>query len=95
MAPDGLEFAGMALAHMAFTIDAFDREIISFTGVSGAGASSSDVRDMMVRKSAPGIAGAPFPGPVQEARSVACTWMDHAPPVPTFLKFRMMSFQTS
>ena len=33
---------------MAFIIDAFDREIIARTAVSGAGISGSDVRDMML-----------------------------------------------
>ena len=33
---------------MAFIIDAFDREIIAFAAVSGAGISGSDVRDMML-----------------------------------------------
>ncbi len=34
---------------MAFIIDAFDREIIAWTAVSGAGISGSDVRDMMLQ----------------------------------------------
>jgi transposase InsO family protein len=33
---------------MAFIIDAFDREIIAWTAVCGAGISGSDVRDMML-----------------------------------------------
>lgn len=33
---------------MAFIIDAFDREIIAWTALSGAGISGSDVRDMML-----------------------------------------------
>lgn len=47
---DGLEFACWdgAIVRMAFIIDAFDREIIAFTVVSGAGISGSDVRDMML-----------------------------------------------
>lgn len=47
---DGLEFACWdgAIVRMAFIIDAFDREIIAFTAVSGAGISGSEVRDMML-----------------------------------------------
>ena len=47
---DGLEFACWdgTVVRMAFIIDAFDREIIAFTPVSGAGISGSDVRDMML-----------------------------------------------
>jgi transposase InsO family protein len=47
---DGLEFACWdgAVVRMAFIIDAFDREIIAFTAVSGVGISGSDVRDMML-----------------------------------------------
>lgn len=47
---DGLEFACWdgTVVRMAFIIDAFDREIIAFTAVSGAGISGSDVRDMML-----------------------------------------------
>ena len=47
---DGLEFACWdgAIVRMAFIIDAFDREIIAYTAVSGAGISGSDVRDMML-----------------------------------------------
>ena len=33
---------------VAFLIDAFDREIIAFIALSGAGISGSDVRDMML-----------------------------------------------
>lgn len=33
---------------MAFIIDAFDREIIAWTAVSGAGISGSGMRDMML-----------------------------------------------
>jgi putative transposase len=33
---------------MAFIIDAFDREIIAWSALSGAGISVSDVRDMML-----------------------------------------------
>lgn len=44
---DGLEFAcwNGKVIRMAFIIDAFDREIIAWTAVSGAGISGSDVRD--------------------------------------------------
>jgi transposase InsO family protein len=47
---DGLEFTcwNDEIIRMAFIIDAFDREIIAWTAVSGAGISGSDVRDMMV-----------------------------------------------
>ena len=47
---DGLEFACWdgAIVRMAFIIDAFDREIVAHTAVSGAGISGSDVRDMML-----------------------------------------------
>ncbi len=47
---DGLEFACWdgVIVRMAFIIDAFDREIIAFTALSGAGISGSDVRDMML-----------------------------------------------
>jgi transposase InsO family protein len=33
---------------MAFIIDAYDREIIAWTAVCGAGVSGSDMRDMML-----------------------------------------------
>ena len=47
---DGLEFTcwNGEIVRMAFIIDAFDREIIAWTAVSGAGISGSDVRDMML-----------------------------------------------
>ena len=47
---DGLEFVcwNGEVIRMAFIIDAFDREIIAWTAVSGAGISGSDVRDMML-----------------------------------------------
>ena len=47
---DGLEFAcwNGDIIRMAFIIDAFDREIIAWTAVCGAGISGSDVRDMML-----------------------------------------------
>jgi putative transposase len=47
---DALEFAcwnGEAI-RVGFLIDAFDREVIAFVAVSGAGISGSDVRDMML-----------------------------------------------
>ena len=46
---DGLEFTcwNGDILRLAFIIDAFDREIIAWTAVSGAGISGSDVRDMM------------------------------------------------
>lgn len=62
---DGLEFACWdgAIVRMAFIIDAFDREIIAFTAVSGAGISGSDVRDMMLEavETRFGTARAPHP----------------------------------
>jgi transposase InsO family protein len=47
---DGLEFTcwNGEIVRMAFIIDAFDREIIAWTAVSGAGISGSDVRDIML-----------------------------------------------
>ena len=47
---DGFEFACWSgeIVRMAFIIDAFDREIIAWTAVCGAGISGSDVRDMML-----------------------------------------------
>lgn len=47
---DGLEFAcwNGEVIRMAFILDAFDREIIAWTAVTGAGISGSDVRDMML-----------------------------------------------
>ena len=47
---DGLEFTcwNGEVVRVAFIIDAFDREIIAFVALSGAGISGSDVRDMML-----------------------------------------------
>ena len=47
---DGLEFTcwNGDVIRMAFIIDAFDREIIAWTAVCGAGISGADVRDMML-----------------------------------------------
>ena len=47
---DGLEFTcwNGEIVRLAFIIDAFDREIIAWTAISGAGISGSDVRDMML-----------------------------------------------
>ena len=47
---DGLEFTcwNQEIIRMAFIIDAFDREIIAWTAVSGAGINGSDIRDMML-----------------------------------------------
>ena len=47
---DGLEFTcwNGDVIRLAFIIDAFDREIIAWTAVCGAGISGSDVRDMML-----------------------------------------------
>lgn len=47
---DGLEFTcwNSDVVRVAFIIDAFDREIIAWAAVCGAGISGSDVRDMML-----------------------------------------------
>lgn len=47
---DALEFTcwNGDVIRMAFIIDAFDREIVAWTALSGAGISGSDVRDMML-----------------------------------------------
>ena len=47
---DALEFAcwNGEVVRMAFIIDAFDREIIAFTALSGSGVSGSDIRDLML-----------------------------------------------
>ena len=47
---DALEFAcwNGQVVRMAFVIDAFDREIIAFTALSGSGVSGSDIRDLML-----------------------------------------------
>lgn len=48
---DGLEFTcwNGEVVRLAFIIDAFDREIISWAAVANAGISGSDVRDMMLK----------------------------------------------
>lgn len=47
---DGLEFTcwNGEIVRMAFIIDAFDREVIAWAAVCGAGISGADVRDMML-----------------------------------------------
>ena len=47
---DALDFAcwNGEVVRMAFIIDAFDREIIAFTALSGSGVSGSDIRDLML-----------------------------------------------
>lgn len=47
---DGLEFTcwNGEVVRLAFIIDAFDREIISWVAIANAGISGSDVRDMML-----------------------------------------------
>ena len=47
---DGLEFScwNGDVIRIAFIIDAFDREILAWTAVCGAGISGADVRDMML-----------------------------------------------
>lgn len=64
---DGLEFAcwNGEVIRMAFIIDAFDREIIAWTAVSGAGISGSDVRDMMLEAVERRFGSAPTPHPIE------------------------------
>lgn len=50
---------------MAFIIDAFDREIIAWTAVIGAGISGSDVRDMMLEAVERRFGSLPAPHPIE------------------------------
>jgi putative transposase len=64
---DGLEFTcwnGDTL-RLAFIIDAFDREIIAWTAVSGAGISGADVRDMMLEAVEKRFADIRAPHPIE------------------------------
>lgn len=64
---DGLEFAcwNGEIIRMAFIIDAFDREIIAWAAVSGAGISGSDVRDMMLEAVEKRFSSTRAPHPVE------------------------------
>jgi putative transposase len=64
---DGLEFAcwNGEIIRMAFIIDAFDREIIAWTAVCGAGISGSDVRDMMLEAVEKRFAAVRAPQPIE------------------------------
>ena len=64
---DGLEFAcwNGEIIRMAFIIDAFDREIIAWTALSGAGISGSGVRDMMLEAVDKRFGSARAPQPIE------------------------------
>lgn len=64
---DGLEFNcwNGDVIRMAFIIDAFDREIIAWTAVCGAGISGSDVRDMMLEAVERRFGSTRAPNPVE------------------------------
>ena len=64
---DGLEFTcwNGDILRVAFIIDAFDREIIAWTAVSGAGISGSDVRDMMLEAVEKRFADTRAPHPIE------------------------------
>jgi putative transposase len=64
---DGLEFTcwNGDILRLAFIIDAFDREIIAWTAVSGAGISGSDVRDMMLEAVEKRFADTRAPHPIE------------------------------
>jgi putative transposase len=64
---DGLEFTcwNGDILRLAFIIDAFDREIIAWTAVSGAGISGSDVRDMMLEAVEKRFANTRAPHPIE------------------------------
>lgn len=64
---DGLEFScwNGDVIRLAFIIDAFDREIIAWTAVCGAGISGSDVRDMMLEAVEKRFAGLRAPQPIE------------------------------
>ena len=64
---DGLEFTcwNGDILRLAFIIDAFDREIIAWTAVSGAGISGSDVRDMMLEAVEKRFADTCAPHPIE------------------------------
>ena len=64
---DALEFAcwNAEVVRMAFVIDAFDREIIAFTAIAGAGISGSDIRDLMLEAVERRFGAAKAPKPVE------------------------------
>jgi putative transposase len=64
---DSLEFAcwNGEVIRMAFIIDAFDREIVAWTAVSGAGISGSDVRDMMLEAVENRFSATRAPNPIE------------------------------
>ena len=64
---DSLEFTcwNGDIVRLAFIIDAFDREIIAWTAVSGAGNSGSDVRDMMLEAVEKRFADTRAPYPIE------------------------------
>jgi len=64
---DGLEFTcwNGEIIRLAFIIDAFDREIIAWTAVYGAGISGSDVRDMMLEAVEKRFAGVRAPQAIE------------------------------
>lgn len=64
---DSLEFAcwNGEIIRMAFIIDAFDREIVAWTALSGAGISGSEVRDMMLEAVERRFDGVRAPHPIE------------------------------
>jgi putative transposase len=64
---DGLEFTcwNGDIIRMAFILDAFDREILAWTAVCGAGISGSDVRDLMLEAVERRFAAARAPHPIE------------------------------
>jgi putative transposase len=64
---DALEFTcwNGDVIRMAFIIDAFDREIIAWTALCGAGVSGSDVRDMMLEAVEKRFASMRAPHPIE------------------------------
>ena len=64
---DALEFAcwNAEVVRRAFVIDAFDREIIAFTAIAGAGISGSDIRDLMLEAVERRFGAAKAPKPVE------------------------------
>jgi len=64
---DGLEFTcwNGEIIRLAFIIDAFDREIIAWIAISGAGISGSEVRDMMLEAVEKRFAAMRAPHPIE------------------------------
>ena len=64
---DGLEFTcwNGDIIRMAFILDAFDREILAWTAVWGAGISGSDVRDLMLEAVEKRFAAVRAPHPIE------------------------------